>query len=72
MQNVIKYLIPLIPALVIFGPLIMVIGYSPLNHMWANIGAMMTGFGIEILFIKIMDQSKQIKELSKQLEEKKE
>jgi hypothetical protein len=68
MRTVIKYLIPLIPALVIFGPLIMVIGY---NNMWARIGALMTGLGIEILFIKIMDQSRQIEELSRQLEEKK-
>lgn len=71
MRKVIKYLIPLIPALVIFGPLIMVIGYNPLTHIWANIGAMMTGLGIIILFLKIMDQSKQIEELSRQLEEKK-
>ncbi len=68
MRAVIKYLIPFIPALVIFGPLIMVIGY---NNMWGRIGALMTGLGIEILFIKIMDQSKQIEELSRQLEEKK-
>ncbi len=71
MRTVIKYLIPLIPALVIFGPIIMVIGYNPLSHEWANIGALMTGLGIGILFIKMMDQSRQIEELSRKLEEKK-
>ena len=70
MRKVIKYLIPLIPVLVLFGPIFMVIGYNPLSHM-ASIGALMTGLGIAILFIKIMDQSKQIEELSRQLEEKK-
>ena len=71
MRKIIKYLIPLIPALVIFGPLIMVIGYNPLDHIWADIGAMMTGLGIIILFLIIMDQSKQIQKHSRQLEEKK-
>ena len=71
MRTVIKYLIPLIPALGLFGPLFMVIGYNPLSHLFAGIGALMTGLGIAILFIKMMDQSKQIEELSRKLEEKK-
>ena len=49
----------------------MVIGYNPLSHMFASIGALMTGLGIAILFIKMMDQSKQIEEVLRQLKEKK-
>ncbi len=71
MRKVIKYLIPLIPVLVICGPTFMVIGYNPLTHMWASIGALMTGLGNAILFIKMMDQSKQIEEILRQREEKK-
>jgi len=67
MRKVIKYLIPLIPVLVIFGPSFIAIGYNPFSHMWAYIGASMTGLGNGILFLKIMDQSKQIEELSRQL-----
>ena len=47
MRTVIKYLMPLIPALVIFGPLIMVIGYDPLSHKLAGIGALMTGLALQ-------------------------
>jgi hypothetical protein len=68
--SVIKYFVPLIPALVLFGPLFMVMGYDPRNHTWADIGAIMSGLGVAILFIKTMDQSKQIEELSRQLHEK--
>ena len=72
MRKLIKYLTPLIPALVLFGPLFMVIGCTPLSHMLASIGALMTGLGILIVYITIVDHSKRIKELSEQLEEKKE
>jgi len=65
MRRMLKYLIPLVPALVLFGPIFMVIGYGPSTHMWAIIGALMTGLGIIIMFLKIIDQSKQIGELSK-------
>ena len=71
MRKVIKYLIPLVPALVICGPTFMVIGYNPLTHMWASIGALMTGLGNGILFVKIMDQSKQIEEILRQPKENK-
>jgi len=56
MRTFINLLLPLTPALAIFGPLIIVIGYDPSNHLWADVGAFMNGVGILILFIKIMDQ----------------
>ena len=71
MRKVIKYLIPLIPVLVLFGPIFMVIGYNPLSHWFAIIGAMMAGLGNAILFLKIMDQSNQIEEILRQLKDKK-
>ena len=61
-----KILLPLSPALCLFGPLFIVIGYDPSNHTWADIGALMTGIGSLILYLKIMRQSKQIEELSRQ------
>ncbi len=67
MRTFINLLLPLTPALVIFGPLIIVIGYDPSNHLWADVGAFMTGVGILILFIKIMDQSRQIEEITRLL-----
>jgi len=64
MRKVIKYLIPLIPALVICGPTFMVIGYNPLTHMWASIGALMTGLGNAIHeFYKEVQRSKRISKL---------
>jgi len=65
MRTFINLLLPLTPALAIFGPLIIVIGYDPSNHLWADVGAFMTGVGILILFIKIMDQSRQIEEITR-------
>jgi len=65
MRTFINLLLPLTPALAIFGPLIIVIGYDPSNHLWADVGALMTGVGILILFIKIMDQSRQIEEITR-------
>ena len=65
MRTFINLLLPLTPALVVFGPLIIVIGYDPSNHLWADVGAFMTGVGILILFIKIMDQSRQIEEITR-------
>jgi len=47
-------------------PLLIVIGYDPLNHAWADIGALMTGIGSLILYLKIMRQSRQIEGLSRQ------
>ena len=70
MRTAIKYLLPLIPALVLFGPIFMVIGYDPFNHLWAEIGALMSGLGTIILYLKIMDQSKQIEKLSGLAQEK--
>ncbi len=67
MRTFINLLLPLTPALAIFGPLIVVIGYDPSNHLWADVGAFMTGVGILILFIKIMDQSRQIEEITRLL-----
>jgi|GEM_PF-3263900 uncharacterized membrane protein len=67
MRTFINLLLPLTPALAIFGPLIIVIGYDPSNHLWADVGAFMTGVGILILFIKIMDQSRQIEEITRLL-----
>ncbi|MGA7195006.1 MAG: hypothetical protein WBW94_15385 [Anaerolineales bacterium] len=67
MRTFINLLMPLTPALVIFGPLIIVIGYDPSNHSWADAGALMTGVGIIILFLKIMDQSRQIEEITRLL-----
>ncbi len=67
MRTFINLLLPLTPALVIFGPLIIVIGYDPSNHLWADVGAFMTGVGILILFLKIMDQSRQIEEITRLL-----
>ena len=63
-----KILLPLSPALCIFGPLFIVIGYDPLNHALADIGALMTGIGSLILYLKIMMQSRQIEGLSRQPE----
>jgi len=68
MRTFINLLLPLTPALVIFGPLIIVIAYDPSNHFWADVGALMTGVGILILFLKIMDQSRQIEEISRRLD----
>ncbi|MFZ1043201.1 MAG: hypothetical protein WCA79_13780 [Anaerolineales bacterium] len=68
MRTFINLLLPLTPALAIFGPLIIVIGYDPSNHLWADVGAFMTGIGILILFLKIMDQSRQIEEITRLLE----
>jgi len=68
LRTIINLLLPLTPALVIFGPLIIVIGYDPSNHVWADAGALMTGVGILILFLKIMDQSRQIEEISRLLQ----
>jgi hypothetical protein len=65
MRTFINLLLPLTPALAIFGPLIIVIGYDPSNHLWADVGAFMTVVGILILFIKIMDQSRQIEEITR-------
>ena len=65
MRTFINLLLPLTPALVVFGPLIIVIGYDPSSHLWADIGALMTGIGILILFLKIMDQSRQIEEITR-------
>jgi hypothetical protein len=65
MRTFINLLLPLTPALAIFGPLIIVIGYDPSNHLWADVGAFMTGVGTLILFIKIMDQSRQIEEITR-------
>ncbi len=65
MRTFINLLLPLTPALAIFGPLIIVIGYDPSNHLWADVGAFMTGIGILILFLKIMDQSRQIEEITR-------
>jgi hypothetical protein len=62
---IIKVLLPLSPALCIFGPLMIVIGFDPLNHTWADIGALMTGLGNVILFLAIMNQSRQIEQLSR-------
>jgi uncharacterized membrane protein len=67
MRTFINLLLPFTPALVIFGPLIIVIGYDPSNHLWADVGAFMTGVGILILFLKIMDQSRQIEEITRLL-----
>jgi uncharacterized membrane protein len=67
MRTFINLLLPLTPALVIFGPLIIVIAYDPSNHLWADVGAFMTGVGILILFLKIMDQSRQIEEITRLL-----
>ncbi len=61
-----RILLPLSPALCIFGPLFIVIGYDPFNHAWADIGALMTGIGSLILYLKIMMQSRQIEGLSRQ------
>jgi len=60
-----KFLVPFTPALVVFGPLMIVIGYDPSSHLWADVGALMTGIGVVILFLKIQDQSRQIEELSR-------
>ena len=67
MRTFINLLLPLTPALVIFGPLIIVIAYDPSTHIWADVGAFMTGVGILILFLKIMDQSRQIEEITRLL-----
>ena len=67
MRTFINLLLPLTPALVLFGPLIIVIVYDPSNHGWADVGAFMTGIGILILFLKIMDQSRQIEEITRLL-----
>ena len=67
MRSLINLLLPLTPALVLFGPLIIVIAYDPSNHRWADVGAFMTGVGILILFLKIMDQSRQIEEITRLL-----
>jgi hypothetical protein len=65
-KGIVNILLPLSPALCIFGPLLIVIGYDPLNHAWADIGALMTGIGSLILYLKIMRQSRQIEGLSRQ------
>ena len=67
MRSLINILLPMTPALVLFGPLIIVIAYDPSSRLWADIGALMTGIGILILFLKIMDQSRQIEEISRLL-----
>ena len=65
-EVIVKVLLPFSPALCIFGPLIIVIGFDPANHTWADIGALMTGCGSIILFLAVMSQSKRIEELSRQ------
>ena len=64
-NGIINVLMLFSPALCAFGPLMIVIGYDPVNHSWADIGAMMTGLGSLILFVKIMSQSRQIEALSR-------
>ena len=64
---IVKFLLLFSPALCVFGPLIIVVGFDPLNHTWSDIGALMTGCGSLILFLKILDQSREIEELSRQL-----
>jgi hypothetical protein len=64
---IVKVLLLFSPALCVFGPLIIVVGFDPLNHTWADIGALMTGAGSLILLLKILSQSKEIEELSRQL-----
>ena len=67
MRTFINFLLPITPALALFGPLIIVFGYDPTNHLWADAGALMTGIGVLILFVKIMDQSRQIGEITRLL-----
>ena len=65
-KGILNILLPLSPALCLFGPLFIVLGYDPFNHAWADIGALMTGIGSLILYLKIMSQFRQIEELSGQ------
>jgi energy-converting hydrogenase Eha subunit C len=65
-KGIVNILLLLSPALCIFGPLFIVVGYDPLNHAWADIGALMTGIGSLILYLKIMSQSRQIEAISRQ------
>jgi hypothetical protein len=67
MKSFISLLLPLAPALVLFGTLIIVIAPDPSNHLWAVAGAFMAGVGILLLIIKIMDQSRQIEEIMRLL-----
>lgn len=64
-KPIINFLLFLSPALCTFGPLMIVIGYDPHDHMWADVGALMTGIGSLILYLKIMSQSRQIEALSR-------
>jgi hypothetical protein len=68
MKNIFtKILLPLAPALCIFGPFNIAIGIDGPLHLWAIIGAFMTGIGFMLLFLKVMEQSKQIDNLTHEL-----
>ncbi|MHC5065109.1 MAG: hypothetical protein ACYTG5_14175 [Planctomycetota bacterium] len=49
-----KYIVPLLPALLAFGPVFIVIGLQPDGLRWfAYVGALMTSLGLLVMFALI-------------------
>jgi len=57
------------PGLIFFGPLFIVIGCIGHDYLSAGAGLFMTGTGNVILFMKPIDQSRQIEELLKHIQD---
>ena len=61
-----KLTTPLAPALITFGPLFIAIGVSGPFHLTSVIGALVTGIGVTILFIKIQILERKVDDLCRQ------
>jgi hypothetical protein len=58
-----KLLLPLAPALIIFGPLLIAMGVTGPFHLASILGALATGLGGAILFLKIQFLERKIDQL---------
>jgi hypothetical protein len=61
-----KWLLPLAPALITFGPLFIAMGVQGPFHLTSVYGALATGLGSAILFIKIQFLERKIETLRQQ------
>lgn len=67
-EHLLNFSLRFVPVLCLAGPLFILDNLNGFTRPWSKLGAVMTGVGCLIMYLKIQRQSKQIEELARRLE----